>query len=288
MRALLKHTALAGFAMAAFLVPSLQGALAAPDSGQQRLDELKAMKREMMRAMRQYEARIARLEAEMREERAAARLATERARALPSGASQNIAQASAPIPLPPFPEPPPPRQSSIFDPESWAPYEPGKGFVLARGKRGEVGVSLIAYARYLNQTPLDRFYTDSFGRTKELDLRQDIQWNKVNLSFKGWLFDPNFTYRVWVWTQQPAMGEGAQVVVGGQMGYRFNDYLALYAGIAPLPTTRSTNWTYPFWLKMDNRTVADEFFRGSYSQGFWADGKILDDLDYRFMIAIYL
>jgi hypothetical protein len=36
---------------------------------------------------------------------------------------------------------------------------------------------------------------------------------------------------------------------------------------------------------MDNRTVADEFFRGSYSQGFWADGKILDNVGYRVMIA---
>jgi hypothetical protein len=88
-----------------------------------------------------------------------------------------------------------------------------------------------------------------------------------------------------VWTQQPAMGEGAQVVVGGQLGYHFNDYLNVYGGIAPLPSTRTPNWTYPFWLKMDNRTVADDFFRASYSQGLWADGKITDDLQYRIMIA---
>ena len=36
---------------------------------------------------------------------------------------------------------------------------------------------------------------------------------------------------------------------------------------------------------MDNRTIADDFFRASYSQGFWADGNITDDLQYRFMIA---
>jgi hypothetical protein len=59
----------------------------------------------------------------------------------------------------------------------------------------------------------------------------------------------------------------------------------VYGGIAPLPSTRSTNWTYPFWLKMDNRTIADEFFRASYSQGFWADGDITDDINWRFMIS---
>lgn len=169
--------------------------------------------------------------------------------------------------------------------ESWGTYEPGRGFVLARGKRAEISVSLIAYARYLNQTGLDQTYTDSFGRNFTPHRRQDIQWNKVNLSFKGWLFDPDFTYRVWVWTQQPAMGETAQVVVGGHLGYHITDWLNIYAGIAPLPSTRSTNWSYPFWLKMDNRTFADEFFRASYSQGIWADGEITDGLQYRVMLA---
>lgn len=251
------------------------------------------MKRDMLRMMRQYEARIAKLEIEMKEERTAAKVAAAQASATASRQQMVIASAQAAgldaktsgpdapsaTAIPAVSE----GLSSIL--KGWGSYDAGDGFVLVRGRLGEIDARLIAYARYLNQTLLDRSYTDSFGRTKELDLRQDIQWNKVNLSFKGWLFDPNFTYRVWVWTQQPAMGEGAQVVVGGQLGYSFNEYFNVFAGIAPLPTTRSTNWTYPFWLKMDNRTVADEFFRGSYSQGFWADGKILDDVDYRVMIA---
>jgi hypothetical protein len=39
------------------------------------------------------------------------------------------------------------------------------------------------------------------------------------------------------------------------------------------------------WLKMDNRTIADEFFRASYTFGFWANGDITDNLSYRAMIA---
>src|SRR5262249_30790392 len=60
---------------------------------------------------------------------------------------------------------------------------------------------------------------------------------------------------------------------------------SLYAGVAPLPSTRSTNWSYPFWLKMDNRTIADEFFRASYTFGIWVDGKLADDVGYRVMLA---
>jgi hypothetical protein len=288
MRAPLRRSTILGGGLATALAAgsgTSQPALAAPTTEQQRLDELKAMKHDMVHAMRQYESRIAKLEAAVKDERAAAERAADQARAASAAAARQVAmQSNAAVPPPP-PNWIPPQHYGFLDPESWGRYEPGKGFVLTRSSVGEVSMSLIAYARYLNQTQLDRSYTDSFGRTKELDLRQDIQWNKVNLSFKGWLFDPNFTYRAWVWTQQPAMGEGAQVVVGGQMGYRFADYFNLYAGIAPLPTTRSTNWTYPFWLKMDNRTVADEFFRGSYSQGIWADGEIVKGLNYRAMVA---
>jgi hypothetical protein len=255
---------------------------------EQRIDDLKAMKKEMQHMMRAYEARIEKLEAEVKARPPApVKVAADNPQPPPgaspeqqllaiseeSDGSVQIAKAKRR------------KATDDWDFGSWGTYTSGKGFVLTRGVDGDVNMSLIAYARYLNQTGLDPSYTDSFGRTTQLHLRQDLQWNKVNLSFKGWLFDPDFNYRVWIWTQQPAMGEGAQVVVGGHLGYHFNDYFNIYAGIAPLPSTRSTNWTYPFWLKMDNRTIADDFFRASYSQGIWADGKILDDLQYRVMIS---
>lgn len=246
------------------------------------------MKKDLMRTMRDFDARIRRLEALEKEQAAAqARLAVQRPTPAPAVVNppHPIVTAAAGADKTPSPATMSSKLEGILEEGSWGDYDAGNGFVLVRGRDGEVDVRLIAYARYLNQTQLDPTYTDSFGRTQKLQLRQDVQWNKVNLSFKGWLLDPDFTYRVWVWTQQPAMGEGAQVVVGGQLGYHINDYLNLYAGIAPLPSTRSTNWTYPLWLKMDNRTIADEFFRASYSQGFWADGNITDDIQYRFMIA---
>jgi hypothetical protein len=281
-----KSKALAALTCALLLASaSAQAEPAQPgDVQEQRLDELKAMKKEMAHMMRTYEARINKLEAEMKEQKeTSAKLAAARSTAPPPKPAPTLASyfpgSNLPVDAPvsqPLPK---------NDDTEWGKYQPGKGFVAVRGKDGELDVTLIAYVRYLNQLGLDPEYTDSFGRTKTLHLRQDIQWNKVNLGFKGWLFDPDFTYRAWVWTQQPAMGEGAQVVVGGQLGYHFNDYLNIYGGIAPLPSTRSTNWTYPFWLKMDNRTTADEFFRASYSQGFWADGKITDDINYRVMIA---
>ena len=256
----------------------------------QRLDELKAMKRDLQRTMADFDARIKKLEsAEKAESARESRLQSEQrtlaAQQAAKPASPIVIQASVPANAPIVsPAVQAASDDTADDATTWGKYEPG-GFVIVRGKNGELRASLIAYVRYLNQLGLDKSYTDSFGRTFNLKPRQDIQYNKANLSFKGWLFDPNFEYRVWVWTQQPAMGDPAQVVVGGHLGYHFAEWFNVFGGIAPLPSTRSTNWTYPFWLKMDNRTVADEFFRASYSQGFWADGKIYDGLYYRVMIA---
>lgn len=165
-------------------------------------------------------------------------------------------------------------------------YEPGKGFILVQDEEGELGAGVFSYVRYLNQQGLNPTYTDHLGRTFPLaDIREDIQIQKVSWNFKGWLFDPNFRYYWFFWTSNPQMGEGAQVVIGGYFQYRFSDALIVTAGVMPLPTTRSTNYTFPNWLRNDNRVMADEFFRGSYSTGIDAQGEITHGLRYRVALA---
>ncbi len=164
-------------------------------------------------------------------------------------------------------------------------YQPGTGFVVADTEVGELAISFSSYIRYLNQTGLDDTYSDTFGRTFTLDKRNDIQLNKVMIYFKGWLFDPKFRYLFYVWTSNTSQGDPAQVVVAGNLGYKFADAFNLYAGIGALPGTRSLNYTFPNWLKYDHRGIADEFFRGSYTTGLWANGAILPGLEYRAMIG---
>jgi len=167
----------------------------------------------------------------------------------------------------------------------WGSYERGKGMVLARTDAGEVDFSVFSYVRYLNQRALEDSFTDSFGRTQDLRLRQDMQLQKVNLSFKGWLFDPDFRYLFYTWTANTSQGQSAQVVVAGNLSYRFNDAFSLAGGIGALPSTRSTNYTFPNWLRVDHRTIGDEFFRGSYTTGLWAWGNLTDELRYRVMLG---
>ncbi|MEM9801420.1 MAG: hypothetical protein AAGA20_13920 [Planctomycetota bacterium] len=55
------------------------------------------------------------------------------------------------------------------------------GFHLAETPFGTLNFSLYTYVRYLNQRGLDDTYTDSFGRTRDIDRRQDFQLQKMLL-----------------------------------------------------------------------------------------------------------
>ena len=40
---------------------------------------------------------------------------------------------------------------------------------------------------------------------------------KGQLNFRGWIFDPRLNYLLYVWTQNAAQGQGAQVAVAGKV-----------------------------------------------------------------------
>lgn len=240
------------------------------------LNEIKASRQEVARQMGDMDARIRALEVELHG--AAATPAAPGAGLAPSPAPASVEAASTGA-----------VQTVSAQPAeakpTWGAYEPGKGFVVVRSDLGEASLALVSYARYLNQTDLKDTYTDSFGRTIPVQTRQDLQLSKVQITLKGWLFDPKFNYNAYFWTSNSNQGQSAQVVGAGNLSYHFNSALQVFAGVQSVPSTRSTNRTFPYWLRNDNRPIADEFFRGSYTQGIWAQGKIAHGLEYRVMIA---
>jgi hypothetical protein len=248
----------------ALAMAPLLGNAASQMSIEDRLRALEERQQQLEQALRERDARIEQLEAERRP------------------------AAATPAPAPPptiEPATPATRVADESGPSLWGAYEPGRGFVLVRTDLGELDFAIFSYARYLNQLELEDTYTDAFGRTRDLDLRQDVQLQKITLNFKGWLFDPNFRYLFYAWTSNTSQGLGSQVVLGGNVNYTFNKHFNVGAGIASLPSTRSTNWTFPNWLKIDNRTMADEFFRGSFTTGVFASGEIAPRLKYRVMLG---
>ena len=162
-------------------------------------------------------------------------------------------------------------------------YVPGTGLKIIETDGGSASLGIFSYIRYLNQKGLDSTYTNSFGKTSSIKRRQDMQLNKVNIKFFGWIMDPKFRYLFYVWTSNTSLGQVSQVVVAGNLQYGINKYINVGAGINSLPGTWSTSGNFPYWLPVDNRLIADEFFRPSYTTGIWANGNISDRIKYNIM-----
>jgi hypothetical protein len=182
-------------------------------------------------------------------------------------------------------EPELPATSSAEGHKTFGTYTPNFGFTVADTDQGSMNVSIFSYFRYLNQLNLSPTYTNAFGVTSPVQQRQDFQLAKVQIKFLGWVLSPNFRYFAYVWTSNANMGQGAQVVVAGNLNYTFNKHFTLSGGINGLPGTRTLEGNFPFWLSDDTRLLADEFFRPSYTSGVWARGLITKKLRYQFMLG---
>ncbi len=115
--------------------------------------------------------------------------------------------------------------------------------------------------------------------------REDIQLNKFFIPFSGWFLTPKFRYYLYVWSSNVSQGDPAQVVGAGNLSYTFNRFVTLGGGITSLPSVRSTEGQFPYWLGVDDRLTSDEFFRGSYTTGFWLKGELSTKLKYMAMLA---
>src|SRR5829696_3054853 len=164
-------------------------------------------------------------------------------------------------------------------------YTPNLGFKIANTEYGDLNVSIYSYVRYLNQLGLDPTYTDAFGNTKNIQRRQDMQLLKLQIKFLGWILNPKLRYFLYAWTSNSNQGQGAQVVLAGNLQYSFNKYITLGGGIRSLPGTRSVEGNFPFWTNVDSRMIADEFMRPSYTSGIWAMGNITDRVKYVTMLG---
>ena len=165
---------------------------------------------------------------------------------------------------------------------------PNVGFLLFDGDKGQIYFRLFSYGRYLNQRNLDQTYTDAFGTTHDVVRRQDIQLQKFFSPFSGWFLTPKFRYYLYVWSSNSSQGDPAQVVGAGNLSWTFNRFASVGVGITSLPSVRSTEGQFPYWLGVDDRLIADEFFRGSYTNGVWLKGDLPQKLKYQAMFATNL
>ena len=182
--------------------PLLAAGQSAGPSVEERLRRLEQRQEETDRQIREKDARIQELERQLQTAGQPAVAAPTPAPGEPAVVSPAAVAATPASSLPSAEAP----AAVPTKPDKWGAFEPGKGFVLARTDRGEVDFGVFSYVRYLNQKGLDETFTDSFGRTQDIDRRSDVQLQKVNLTFKGWLLDPDFRYKFYVWTSNSNQG----------------------------------------------------------------------------------
>ena len=129
--------------------------------------------------------------------------------------------------------------------------------------------------RYLNTLSANDTFTDHLGVVREVHKRNDITVNRSMFVFTGYMFDKRARYNLTVWTSAGA----ASIVVAGNVGWQFNKALTITGGYTGVPGSRSLVNTFPFFTATD-RTLADNFFRPSFTQGVWANGEPLKGLNY--------
>jgi len=164
-------------------------------------------------------------------------------------------------------------------------HVPNVGFLLVDDEKGQIYFRLFSYGRYLNQRNLDESYVDAFGKEHTVQRRQDVQLQKFFAPFSGWFLTPKMRYYLYVWSSNASQGDPAQVVGAGNLTWNFNRFVSAGVGITSLPAVRSTEGQFPYWLSVDARLIADEFFRGSYTSGVWLKGELHTKVKYMAMFA---
>lgn len=129
--------------------------------------------------------------------------------------------------------------------------------------------------RYLNTLSSNDTFTDHLGVVREVHKRNDITVNRSMFVFNGYIFDKRARYNLTVWTSAGA----ASIVVAGNVGWQFSKALTITGGYTGVPGSRSLVNTFPFFTGAD-RTMADNFFRPSFTQGVWANGEPVKGLNY--------
>ena len=96
--------------------------------------------------------------------------------------------------------------------------EPGQGFEVVKTDRGNLWISGYMLARYLNQLPADQTFVDHLGRERVIDTRNDIQWHRVQVFLKGFVYSRRLRYTVNFWT----VNATNQVAIAGMLRFAVN------------------------------------------------------------------
>ncbi|HEY7236952.1 MAG TPA: hypothetical protein VH539_22520 [Gemmatimonadaceae bacterium] len=154
-------------------------------------------------------------------------------------------------------------------------FTPGSGYDIIKTQRGSLNISVYGLFRYMNQYPVGDSFTDHLGRVRHVERRNDLNWQRTFVWLTGFFYDPRFLYNITLWSLPTTQ----QTLLFGNLLYRASPAFNFGVGIGPNLTARSVQGQWPFFPGSD-RQMAEEFFRGGFSSGFWITGFIVPRLAY--------
>jgi hypothetical protein len=122
--------------------------------------------------------------------------------------------------------------------------------------------------RFTNNQLGNTTFTDHLGSTHDVVVRNDFSLNRNLFHFTGYIFDPKLVFNLITWTSNTT----ATVVIGGYVRWRFTEAFRVSGGYWGAPGSRTLAGTFPYFATID-RSMADNFFRPSFTQGVWIDGE---------------
>ena len=197
----------------------------------------------------------------------------------PAEAAEDLAlstpEAGASLSLPPAT----PAQATATD------HRYNEGIVLAEtGEDAKIPFQLkftnIAQFRYLNTLASNDTFTDHLGNVRPVSKRNDLTVNREMFTFAGYIFDKRLTFGLFAWTSAAT----TQVVVSGNVSWRFNKAITLNSGYWAVPGSRTLTFTFPYFTQPE-RSLADNFFRPGFTQGIWFTGEPVKGLNYDVFIG---
>jgi len=149
-------------------------------------------------------------------------------------------------------------------------FRPAKGFDIIRTSRASLNISFYGLFRYMNQTPGSQTFVDHLGGTRPVKARNDLNWHRTFVWLTGFFYVPRFRYNISLWSLPTTQ----QTLLFGNLQYKFSNAIGVGVGISPNLTARSVQGSWPFWGSSD-RQMAEDFFRGGFSSGFFVTGQPL-------------
>jgi hypothetical protein len=168
---------------------------------------------------------------------------------------------------------------------AWHPPHYDDGFVLVSTPDPErlpfrLKLKHVSQFKYTNSLNVNDTWTDHLGREREVLQRHDIQLTRDVFYFSGFAFSRRLDFNILLYTSSATLSATA----AGYVGYVFHEAFKLRAGFFSLPSLRAMAGTYPFFPGTD-RGLAVNYMRPGFTQGVWAEGRVLPGLSYLGMVG---